>query len=88
VFRYELKLDSAILAEEKHLSLYKELVDKFQVRRESMSYNETYYQTHLLLLDPRLTVHGLFCYSTGAIHCRWCNAECYPCGTVDDWISR
>lgn len=30
--RYDLKLDSAILAEAKHLPLYKELVDKYQVR--------------------------------------------------------
>lgn len=29
--RYDLKLDSAILAEEKHLPLYKELVDNHQV---------------------------------------------------------
>lgn len=29
--RYDLKLDSAILAEEKHLPLYKELVDNYQV---------------------------------------------------------
>lgn len=30
--RYDLKLDSAILAEERHLPLYKELVDNYQVR--------------------------------------------------------
>lgn len=29
--RYELKVDNAILAEEKHLPLYKELVDNYQV---------------------------------------------------------
>jgi adenosine kinase len=29
--RYDLKLDSAILAEEKHLPLYKELVTNYQV---------------------------------------------------------
>lgn len=30
--RYELKVDNAILAEEKHLPLYKELVDSYKVR--------------------------------------------------------
>ena len=30
--RYELKVDNAILAEEKHLPLYKELVDGYKVR--------------------------------------------------------
>lgn len=65
--RYDLKLDSAILAEAKHLPLYKELVDKYQVRPHwlPLVYRDTPWSS---LPDRHAKLHPLYICISLNIH--------------------
>jgi hypothetical protein len=78
-YRYDLKLDSAILAEEKHLPLYNELVEHYDVRcRRQLA---TMANSAGVLICMRSS-------GAGSVHCWWGHPERCAGGAVDDRRAR
>ena len=67
--KYDVALNNAILAEEKHVPLYEELVSDFPVQYIAglLTCIDFFYLSYWILW----TIN------------RWCNTEFDPCGTVD-----